>query len=154
MKKVAEALAANTDAYRMDDSFDMLGGLRNLVIQLFYKVRGFVSIAVDKDSNIEDCNALFGALELYVGTGLPIMATMEKLNHVCHAVSDSKMRGYMEHGLFSENIVECVDSMNALITHTQNGGNVQKNYQQIIHYCATDVTEMTAKYIDCLAATE
>lgn len=137
-----------------DDSTGFMGGMRKFFFDLFIAIRQLVQNVNLNEIDKDVCINLFHALASFTNCNLPVRIVMERLNNYCHAVKVNKMREVIEISLFKENHNIINDSLNALILHTNNGGNVQTIYQRIIHYCATDITESTNKYIDCLAYSE
>ena len=90
----------------------------------------------------------------FADCGLPVRTIMELLNNRCKTVKSYVMREMIIGKLFDDDRNVIVDSLNALILHAKNGGNVQIAYQKIIHFCTTDITQSTNVYIDCLAHTD
>lgn len=154
LKKLAKIINDNKLAIAHDDSERIMGGLRKFVVGFFGQI-GFLLEGVHySEYDKDECTELFNALCQFVDDGLPVKMSLERLNNHCRAISRKQMRDIIEKTLFDGNKKTIVDSVNALMLHTENGGDVQTIYQKIIHYCATDITEQSDLYIQCLAYTK
>lgn len=150
-EKIAKILDDNRLIISRDDSLGLMGGMRKFFIELFSAIKSLVWQIGLTDTDKKASKDLFISLSNFKDDGLPVRVIMELLNNHCKAMKSNKMREVIETALFSDNRKVLFDSLNALVLHAKNGGNVQTAYQRIIHFCATDITVSTYAYIDCLA---
>ncbi len=154
MMKLAQILNKNQIIIGNDDSNEFMGGMSQFINSLCLQIKFLVGKLNFTDTDKDACKELYDALNRIVNAGLPVRVTMEKLNSRFRAVRDNKMRLIIEEELFNADKKIMLDALDALLLHAKNGGNVQTAYQKIIHFCTTDITELTYLYVDRLAYTD
>ena len=154
MMKLAQILNKNQIVIGNDDSNEFMGGMSQFINSLCLQIKFLVGKLNFTDTDKDACKELYDALNRIVKAGLPVRVTMEKLNSRFRAVRDNKMRLIIEEELFNADKKKMLDALDALLLHAKNGGNVQTAYQKIIHFCTTDITELTYLYVDRLAYTD
>ncbi len=154
MMKLAQILNKNQIIIGNDDSNGFMGGMCQFINSLCLQIKYLIGKLDFTDADKDACKELYDALNKTVNAGLPVRVTMEKLNSRFRAVRDNKMRLIIEEGLFNADKKIMLDALDALLIHAKNGGNVQTDFQKIIHFCTTDITELTYLYVDRLAYTD
>ncbi len=137
LDKLAGILEENIGAFSVDDSKEMMGGLRRFTLKVFRLLADFVRLITR--GNYSDRNAarkLFKVLEKYIPTHLPVRVTMERLNNICQELGPNKMRDIITEDLFSDNEEAVIDSCNGLIAFAHNSQSIQTVLQRITFYCS------------------
>ncbi|MBQ3734076.1 MAG: SIR2 family protein [Bacteroidales bacterium] len=153
-RKISKILDDNKFIVNRNDFVGIMGGMRKYFIELLEEIKRFVCHVVLMVDDREAYKDLFNVICFFADCGLPVRTIMELLNNRCKTVKSYVMREMIIGKLFDDDRNVIVDSLNALILHAKNGGNVQIAYQKIIHFCTTDITQSTNVYIDCLAHTD
>ena len=151
LKRIAKILCDNQLTISCDNSVGLMGGMHKFYVELFLEVRKLVQRIDYNNMDKEACKDLIDALALFIKCKFPVKSAMERLNNYSRAVKLNRMRETIEESIFDTDHVVMIDSLNALVHHAINGGNIQTVYQRIIHFCTTDITASTYNYIDALA---
>lgn len=152
LDKVADVLDANITLYSIDDSDELMGGLRHFTKRVFSLVGEIVRLAFKKGfDGVASSLKLYKVLEKYLPTHLPVRITMARLNQIARVIGANKMREIIAGQLFSDNEDDVIDSCNGIIFYVHNYNNYQKVLQRIIFYCNYVESELMRLYLQTLA---
>ncbi len=151
LEKLAIILQENYEVFSVDDSRELMGGLRRYTLNAFSLIDGFVRLVIQGGYSDEVASKkLFKALEKYIPTHLPVRRTMERLNIVCHELGPNRMRDIITENLFSDNQEDVIDSCNGLVSFAKSSQNIQTVLQRIIFYCSHNSNDIRL-YLQTLA---
>ena len=151
LEKLAGILEDNLTSFSVDDSKELMGGLRSFTRRAFYLIGDLVRmVSQGAYSDGEASKKLFKILEKYIPSHLPVRIMMERLNNICQELGPNKMRDIITESLFSDNQEDVIDSCNGLVAFAQNSQNIQTILQRIIFYCSHNSSDIRL-YLQTLA---